>query len=63
MIAEFDNVVICDTIKQNDSEVAHSTFLVFYVAVLTIFNAMFSKNPMKVGLLVPEIQAVEGIAK
>ena len=35
----------CDAIKQNGSEVEHSTFLVFYIAVLTIFNAMFSEKP------------------
>ena len=54
---------ICDAIKQNESEVEHSTFLVFYIAELTIFNAVFTSKPVKIGLLVPKIQAVEGCAK
>ena len=52
----------CNTIRQNESEVAQVTCLVFYVVVLRIFNATFSRTPNENQCLVLEIQAVEGFA-
>ena len=34
-------MIICDSIKQNDSEVVHVTVLVFYTVVSGIFNVAF----------------------
>ena len=55
---------ICDAIRQNESKVTLTNFLVFCMVVLGIFYAMFSRNPSENWLVSsPEVQAVEGFAK
>ena len=52
---------ICDAMRQNESQVAQITFLVFYMVVESFLMPHSAVSPMNIGWLVPEIQAVEGL--
>ena len=40
-------IICCDAMRQKESEVVKIQFLIFYVIVLYIFNATFSRKPRK----------------
>ena len=57
-------IIKCDTIGQNESEIAQVKFSVLFIVVLLLgmnFNATFSKNPMKIGWLA--VKEVKGFSK
>ena len=50
---------VWDAIKQNETEAVNMILLVFYIVVLGILLHYVAGNNMKIGSLVPEIEADE----
>ena len=47
-MSKLQMVSILSSHNQNESKIEHLTFLVFYIVVLTIFNAIFNKKPNEI---------------
>ena len=46
---------ICGEIKQNESELEHIIFLVFYLMLFSIQRASFAENPIKIGHVITKL--------
>ena len=56
-------MIICDGIKQNESEVEKNMNFNFFAFSIRALKVLFGENPTEILQLVQEIQAFEGLQK